>query len=74
MAEMKPETKIKRLIERMQPLANWMEKNKPKGDTLRLAKEDMALLLEHQAEALGEGIYVEGGAAKWRNFYLRPAP
>jgi hypothetical protein len=73
-AEMKPETKIGKIVEKMNPLADWLEKNKPSVDVLRVTRDDMTVLQTYPKEALSHGIFVEGGGAKWRKFSLRPAP
>lgn len=73
MAEMLPETKIERLIQRMKPLADWYLENKPEVRTIHLAPDDLKLLSDNAEVAMAQGIFAEGGGLKWKQFYLRSA-
>ncbi|HEY6225423.1 MAG TPA: hypothetical protein VIW26_16690 [Gemmatimonadales bacterium] len=73
MAELKPSTKIERIIARMRPLADWYAKNKPDVDTIRLPPEDLKILSDHAQDAMAQGIFVDSEGLKWKDFYLKSA-
>lgn len=71
MAELLPETKIERLLQRMRPLADWYTANKPEVQTIHLSPDDLKLLSDNAEAAMAQGIFAEGGGLKWKRFYLR---
>jgi hypothetical protein len=73
MAEMKPETKIERLIAKMKPLADWYASNKPNVRVIRVAPDELKLLVDNPAAALPNGVFVEGSTVKWRTFEIKSA-
>lgn len=73
MAEMKPETKIQRIVEKMKPLADWYMQYKPDVDTLRLPADDLSLIKDHETAAILCGIYTRDGEITYGKFKLRSA-
>ena len=73
MAELKPETKIERLAEKMRPLADWFAKNKPSVTVLRVPADDLKLLSDNPGPAVHHGFHIDNGAVKWRGFEIRSA-
>jgi hypothetical protein len=73
MAELKPETKIAKVIAKMSPLADWFASNKPSVNTIRLPPDDLKILSDHPEAAMAHGVSVAKGGVKWRNFYLKSA-
>lgn len=73
MAELKPETKIQKIIEKMTPLADWYAENKPSVDAIRLSADDLKLIKDNEAAAIICGIFPRDGEMHWRNFTLRSA-
>ena len=73
MAEMKPETKIERLVTKMKPLADWFEKNKPDVGVIRITPDELKLLSDNPEAAVGHGVFVSNGRVKWRKFEIKSA-
>lgn len=73
MAEMKPETKIERLVTKMKPLADWYEKNKPDCGVIRILPDELKLLSDNPGPALQQGFFVRGEVITWRKFEVRSA-
>lgn len=73
MGELKPETKIERVLTKIRPLAEWYAKNKPAVTVIRVTADDMKLLTENPDVALAQGIFVQDNQVKWRGFEIRSA-
>lgn len=73
MAELKPETKIERLLLKMTPLADWYQQNRPTNRVIRITPDEIKLLRENPGEAMGFGVIVEKDALKWRTFEIKSA-
>lgn len=71
MAELKPETKIERLIEKMKPLATWYAQNKPDVRIIRITPDELKLLRDNPQPALQCGIFVKDAGVKWGAFELK---
>lgn len=71
MAEMKPETKIQKIVDKMRPLADWYTANKPGVDTLRLPADDLTLIKENETAAILCGVYKRDGEFTYGKFKLR---
>jgi hypothetical protein len=71
MAELKPETKIERLLERMKPLADWYEKNKSSCRTIRVTPDDLKLIMDNPGPAQANGVFVGDSSVKWRKFEIK---
>ena len=72
MAKMKPETRCARLVAKMAPLADWLEKNRPSVKVLRITPEDMALLNEFPKAAFSAGIIQKGDDFVYQGYTLKP--
>lgn len=72
MAKMKPETRVSRLISKMEPLADWLEKNRPTVKVIRVTPEDMALLKEFPNAAFSMGIIKTDEEFRWQGYTLKP--
>lgn len=72
----KPVTRFNDLVERLKPLADWMEKFKPDCKTIRVAREDMKLITKYPEAANDMGFHQHGGMVTWRGgkFEIKEAP
>jgi len=70
----KKTTPFHQLVERIQPLADWMEKFKPSCKTISVAKEDMKLIRKYPEAANDMGFHQFGGFVRWRDFEIKEMP
>jgi hypothetical protein len=72
----KKTTQFNQLVERLQPLADWMEKFKPTCKTISVSHEDMKLITKYPDAAKDMGFHQHGGLVTWRQgkFEIKVAP
>jgi hypothetical protein len=67
-------TRVKALVEKIEPLANWLKQNKPECKTIHLAHKDWLFLLQAKIEDIrsaGFNVTSENGVTFGR-FTLKP--
>lgn len=62
------------LIERMTPLADWLEQNKPACKTIRITPADRKLILKSADQGATCNFNVYGDLIVWRGFELKETP
>lgn len=62
---------IAEVIERMNPLADWLSVHKPECRVLTLRRRDLDLLLRWPAASAHQQIHIIDGVAWWRGLILR---
>jgi hypothetical protein len=62
---------IAELIERMQPYAEWMNRNRPDYKVLTVQRRDLDLVRRWPRAAGVLGIFTTNGSTLWRGFELR---
>lgn len=62
---------INEVVERMKPLAEWLDAHRRAGSVLTLRRRDLDLLRRWPKAADLFGIYTTGAKTWWRGFELR---
>lgn len=62
---------IGEVIERMEPLGNWLQAFKPETKVLTLRRRDLDLLQRWPKAAALYHVYTVDGVTHWRGFVLR---